>query len=86
METYVEIVNMLNEYLEKARNDKLTDEDQLLLFELYVKRSLVAKTDKIEDKDMLKFTFLGYFMYNLMQPAAKTSDAVSPTGSIEGVD
>lgn len=61
------LVELLTFYKNKIETDSLTSEEQLILSEFFIKHKLLKENkqlpQKFNDKDLLKYAFLGYYIY-----------------------
>lgn len=60
---------LLEGYLERINANSLTPEETVLLMEMAVKHSLIGKATIPSSKDWLKYTFLGYYIYDKIIPS-----------------
>lgn len=67
------LLQLLQMYTDKLKNNTISNSELILLTELSIKTDIVNnninKDNKetildIDDKNMLKYTFLGYWLYN----------------------
>jgi hypothetical protein len=62
------LVKLLENYLERLKSGSLNKEEKILLMEFAVKNSLIGKPRLSDKKEWMKYTFLGYYIYeNLLK-------------------
>lgn len=65
------LLQLLQIYTDKLKNNTISNSELILLTELSIKTDIVnnhnninKESSDIDEKNMLKYTFLGYWLYN----------------------
>lgn len=61
-----ELESFLNNYIEKVKNNTLTNNERLLLTDFFIKIKILNTDKDPETSNPLKYLTLGYYMYNFL--------------------
>lgn len=64
MENFERIIDILQSYLNKIKNNTITVSEGLLLMELVAKTDLLKSKEPFDEKDWLSYSFIGYYIYS----------------------
>ncbi len=72
IENILTLEQLLEDYLNRLRKNELNTRQKILLMEFLIKNNISNTVYKATEFNMLKYAFLGFYMYKFMIPEPDT--------------